>query len=81
MARSVNINILNWRSTGKKVSVDQYETDITLSWVDDNGQQQTWSGTAQFPNDLALVSAAWLKEVLIELLMRAARKRLGIGEE
>ena len=80
-ARNVNIIFSNWRATGQKVQVNQYSANLQISWIDKDGNPQSWSGAINFPNDLALVPLPWLKEELAELIVRAARKRLGIDEE
>jgi len=80
MAHNVNLYITNWQWTGSNVSTPQATVDLELHWFDNDNQPQNWSGTATFPNDLQLVPVAWVKEALEDLLVRAARKRLGIGE-
>jgi hypothetical protein len=78
MAQNVNIGITNWRATGSNVSVAQYKVDVSLAWIDDTGTAQTYSGTLTFPNDFSLVPLVWLKDEIQDLIIRAARKRLGI---
>jgi hypothetical protein len=76
MAREINLFTSNWKATGKNISVPQYSVDVTLNWIDDEGVSHTRSETLKFPNFLANVGAADLKEWLTELLVREARQRL-----
>jgi hypothetical protein len=78
MAREVNIYTGGWRATGKSISVPQYEVTVTLDWVDDAGAAHTRTETLKFPNFLATVGAADLKEWITELMLREARQRLGV---
>lgn len=77
---NVNVWISNWHATGIDVPVPQYEVDLTIEWNDRAGAPHSWTGTAVFPNDLQLVPVAWLKDVLEDLLLRCARKRLGVDD-
>lgn len=77
---NVNVWISNWHDTGKKAQVSQYEVELTIEWNDRAGVPHSWTGTAVFPNDLQLVPIAWLKDLLEELLLRCARKRLGVDD-
>lgn len=77
---NVNVYIQNWQWTGNNVPTPQATVDLEIHWTDENGQARQWSGVATFPNDLQLVPVAWIKEGLEDLLLRAARKRLGIDE-
>lgn len=78
MARNVNTWLTNWQATGQSPATPQYTVDLTIEWVDDVGQPQSWSRTVTFPNDLADVPMAWLKKELLDLMYRCARKKLGI---
>lgn len=78
--KNVNLFLTNWQWTGSDVPCPQATVDLELHWTDENGDAQTWSGTATFPNDLQLVPVEWVKEEVEDLLVRAARKRLGIDE-
>jgi len=80
MAHNVNVFFSNWTNTGQKVPVDKWTADFTIQWIDDTGPRE-WTGVITFPNDLAQVPASWLKQELLDLVMRAARKRLGIDPE
>lgn len=80
MQDGVNVSVNNWHATGLNVQVAQYKANVTVTWVDDAGVPQSWTGEVTFPNDLGLVPLAWLKEAITELLVKAGRKRLGIGE-
>ncbi len=77
---NVNTWITNWRATDKTIPVPQYKVDVTIQWVDTEGNPHEWSGTPTFPNDLQDVPAAWLKEMLTELILRVARKKLGVDD-
>ena len=76
----MNVWVKNWHATGQTVPVPQYTVDVALEWVDSDGNPHSWTGTPTFPNDLKDVPAAWLKDMLMELLLRAARKKLGVDE-
>lgn len=80
MAGSVNIWMADWRWTGKNVRTPEAEVDIRLEWTGADGLPREWEGTATFPDDLQLVPVAWVKEELEDLIIRAARKRLGIDD-
>ena len=79
MAREVNVYTSNWKKTGKNISVPQYSVDVTINWVDNQGESHTRSETLKFPNFLSKVGAEDLKDWLTELLIREARERL-IGD-
>ena len=81
MSPNVNVYYSNWQKTGQKVQVDKWTADFRIKWTDDEGLPHEWEGTITFPNDLADVPAKWLKEMLLELTTRAARKKLGIDPE
>lgn len=76
MAREVNLFVNNWQATGKNISVPQYSVDVTLNWIDNEGEAHTRSETLKFPNFLAKVGAADLKEWLTDLMIQEARQRL-----
>lgn len=78
MARNVNVWVTNWHWTGSDVPVPQAEVDLKLEWVDEDGAEHEWESTVTFPNDLQLVPVAWLKDELEDLILRVARKRLGV---
>lgn len=78
MGSNVSIAYSNWQNTGQQVLVDKWMADLSIQWKDDEGVDQEWAGTITFPNDLAQVPGAWLKEMLLELSIRAARKKLGV---
>ena len=76
----VNLYLSNWHWTGSNVQVPQAQVDVEIHWTDADGQGHQWSGTATFPNDLQDVPVEWLKEVLEDLMIRAARKKLGVDD-
>lgn len=80
MARNVNLTTSNWRTTGVTVSVPQRQLDVTWEWTDDAGQPHTWQRTVTFPNDLALVPAAWVADELLDLIIRASRRAAGVDD-
>jgi len=80
MAREVNLYTSNWQATGNNIRVPQYSVDVTFNWIDNEGESHTRSETLKFPNFLANVGAADLKEWLTELMIREARERLRIDE-
>lgn len=78
--RNVNLYLNNWQWTGQDVPCPQATVDLELHWTGDDGQPHEWSDVAAFPNDLQLVPVEWVKQEIEDLLIRAARKRLGIDE-
>lgn len=78
MARNVNLFVSKIVSTGSTVAVDQYEVELTVQWIDTDGQSHERTATVKFPNILSQVSNEWLKEHLTELLIKAAREVWGI---
>ena len=81
MTRNINVFHSNWRKIGQKVQVDQWTSDYRIEWTDDQDQQHIWEDEITFPNDLALVPDWWLKRELLELIMKAVRKKLNIDPE
>jgi len=79
MATNISIFIDNWQWTGSTVPTPQATVDVEIQWTNETGPH-TWSGTVRFPNDLADVPVAWVKEELEDLLIRAARKKLRVDE-
>jgi hypothetical protein len=80
MARNININFTTLVK-GAKVQVDRWTTTETITWFDDSGIQHTWTGTITYPDDLALMTASWQKNALLDLIFRASRIKLGIDAE
>lgn len=78
MARNVNVWMANWHWMGNNVPIPQAQVDVKLEWADADGAEHEWEGTATFPNDLQLVPAVWLREILEDLILRVAQKRLGV---
>lgn len=76
MAREVNLYTNGWAATGKNINVPQYSVNVQLDWIDNEGVSHTRSETLKFPNFLANVGAADLKEWLTELMIREAQQRL-----
>ncbi len=81
MAKNINLWIDNWRWTGTDVPTPQARVDVRLEWTGDDGGAREWEGILTFPNDLQDVPVAWVKESLTDLMIRAARARLGIDAE
>lgn len=79
MAQNVNVYLGDFTKTGQKVQVDQWKTTITIQWINAAGVAQSRTVDITFPNDLALVPGAWLKEELLHLIMKAAFERLGVN--
>ncbi len=77
-AHNVNVSTSNWHATGQSVSVPQYEMTLHVDWMAPDGAPRTWQNTVTFPNDLQHVPNTWLKDALFDLMLRAARKRLGV---
>lgn len=80
MPRNVNINF-SPLTKGTKVLVDRWSTTVTITWIDDAGAPQSDTRAITFPDDLALMSNAWLKRALHSLIIDALRVRLGIDED
>jgi hypothetical protein len=78
MASEVNVWLSAWQATGVSPRVDQYTSNLRIEWIDDAGAARAWEGVLTFPNDLADLPVAWVKEALHDLALRAARKKLGI---
>lgn len=78
MASNVNIMLSGWRATGSNVSTPQYEQTVQVQWTDDAGVKHTQSQLVRFPNVLAQVPAAWAIEEINDLIVRAARKVIGV---
>jgi len=77
MARNVNVIYSNWR-TGTNVSFQRRLVDVSISYTDDAGAPQTKSGTITFPDILTQLSAADLKDIAIDVMLRVWRKTQGI---
>ena len=80
MARNVNLWVTGITATGNSVPVPQYEIELTAQWIANDGTAKERTETVRFPNILAQVPAAWLKEHLTELLIDAARQVYGVDE-
>ncbi len=80
MATNVNVWLDGWTDTGETVPCPKYTVDLRIEWVDAAGEAKSRTETLTFPNDLQLVPAAWLKEELQDLILRAARKRFGVDD-
>lgn len=80
MPQNVNQWLANWRWTGSDIATPQAQVDFSISWKE-QGEDHSWSGTLTFPNDFQLMSTAWLKRKLEDLIVEAARLRLGIDPE
>lgn len=78
MARNVNVWLEGWHKTGQSINVDQYEVGVTIQWTDAESQAREHIETVRFPNVLTDVPAAWLKEALADLMLRAVRKKAGM---
>lgn len=81
MARNVNVWMEGWHWPGITVPTPQAEVDIHIEWISEAGEQREHTETVQFPNILKDVPVPWLKDRLGELILRALRKKLGIGSE
>ncbi len=80
MASGVNVWLTNWTDTGETVPCPKYTVDLRIEWVNAAGAAKSRTETPTFPNDLQLVPAAWLKEEMRDLMLRAARKRFGVDD-
>lgn len=81
MARNVNVWLTNWHWTGVNVPTPQAEVDIRIEWINEAGEQKEHTETVRFPDILRDVPKAWLKDMLIDLVLRALRKKLGMDPE
>ena len=77
MPRNVNVFYGNFR-TGPNVTIQRRLIDVTVNWIDDAGNVQTRTRTITFPDDLALIPAAVLKEELTDLMLRLMRRAEGV---
>lgn len=75
---NVNVYTTNWQYTGANVSMAQASFDVSINWIDENGQEQSWADTVVWPNDLAFLSVAQRKAIVEEITYRVLRVRLGI---
>lgn len=73
-AQNVNVWFSGWRATGNTVNTPQYEVTVRYQWTDDAGVTHEDERTVRFPNVLAQLPAAWVKEEMQTLLLKAARK-------
>lgn len=81
MAYSINAWTRDWQATGQSVPFPQYELTIRVAWTDDQGVQHNREEQVLFPNCLAGEFApAEQKDIAEGIMLRAARKRLGVGE-
>ena len=78
MARNVNVWIDGWRWTGQQVQTPQAEVNLRIEWTDNAGQQRQRIETVRFPNILADVPVAWLKQEMEDLMLRALRVKAGV---
>lgn len=78
MARSANLTLTNWQTTGLNRQVAQRTMQVTWNWVDDSGVAQTYTRLFAFPDDFALLPPAWVSEQLRRLVVEATRKHAGI---
>lgn len=81
MARNVNLFVSDLTATGATPQVARYEVAIMAEWVDVEGVPQTRTEPELFPDILAEMSPAWLKENLTDLVLKAARVKYGIDSE
>jgi hypothetical protein len=81
VARNVNVTIENFRQTGSNVPFPQYAVDLDVSWTNAAGENRQHSETVLFPNILAQMPAAWLKQELQELVFKAVRQQQALDEE
>ena len=80
MPREVNVFITNWQATGQTVNTPQYSVDVRIDWTKNDGTADTRTATVRFPNVLAQLPVAWVKQEMEDLLLRAARKLAGVDE-
>jgi hypothetical protein len=77
MATNVNVTIGNWR-TGTNVTIARRLVDVSISYLDANNTPQTKAGTITFPDVLALLSADDLREMAMEIMLKAYMRTQGI---
>lgn len=80
MNGNVNVYFSGWQTTGTNVSVPQRRITVTVDWTDETGAQRTGTRTVLFPDFLAQVPAAWIRDEMEQLMVRAARKLLAVDE-
>jgi len=77
MATNANVTLGNFR-TGTNVSFQRRLVDVSISYIDANGDNQTKSGTITFPDILQSLSAEDLKELALDVMLKAYRKTQGV---
>jgi hypothetical protein len=77
MATNVNVTLSNFR-TGTNVSFQRRLVDVSVSYIDVFGESQTKTGTITFPDILQSLSAEDLKELALDVMLRAYRKTQGV---
>lgn len=77
---AVNVWFTNWERIGA-LNSSEFEGDIRIEWVDENGQQQQHVERVQTEALLKTLPEEWLMEKYIELTLMGVRKKLGIDLE
>lgn len=77
MPRDINI-MVGQIVKGGNVQMPSYTCEATVTYTRDDGTLGTWTGTLRFPQDLADVSLAWLRVHLLEFMLKAKRRALGL---
>lgn len=80
MATSVNIWMTNWTDLGTEVLCPQFSMDLHVEWVAEDGSPHSADRTPVFPNILASLPPALVKEKLEEWLLEAVRLQLGVDD-
>ena len=80
MPRNVNLTTSNWRATGQNVQVAQRELTVTWEWEQDDGTPRTYTRAFRFPNDLAILPAAWVADAMEDLVIRASRRHAWVDD-
>ena len=73
MASNVNVIIGNWRQ-GTNVTIARRLVDVSIEYTNNVGEQVTKSGTIIFPDILGKLSADDLKELAMDIMLKAYRK-------
>ena len=78
-AKSVDqISITNWTVTGSSPAVPQFSAEIYVRWTDEEGVIHTHEDTYLFPNELADIPLAVLREFMGKIIMAKVRVTLGV---
>lgn len=80
-ARNVDqILIQHWQKTGPTPPVPQWSVDITVRWTDLAGGKHEHMGTYLFPNEMADMPMAVVRQFMEQIIIAKVRVTLGIDD-